>query len=465
MNAFAARATHPSRPPALGVPPRAALLLLPACAALGLGAALFPLPVAAAALVCFGLALLFVLPIESLPALTMLWLALVPVNDLPLPSAARVASPAVAILAVWFLRREVGGLGRAETRLPSGIKWTSLALVGWLAITTIATISASRSLVWDLCFGVSILAPLGLRLNRREARLAIDALVYVGIALAAFAVVEYLLHRNPLLGHLYREAPFPIEQRWSTYRVTTLLGHPLNNALFFSAAAAAGFARYLETRRALYAGGFLLALVALLLTGSRGALYLTPVVLVLVVGLEVRAGALTMRRLGRLALIAGLALAALFALYSQTVGLRADSTEAHASTDVRYRALDESLHIAGDNDYLGTGPGTSNSAKEEDILNPGDVDIAIENSYLQLLVSIGIPGVALVLALLGAVVWAGYRRGNIAAAGALAAMALVIGTYNFIEGVRPDLLFLGLLGACCLAAPATAKEDDDAPAL
>jgi hypothetical protein len=462
MNAYAARSP---RTPSFSGTPRAAVLLIFPCAFLGAAVALFPLPVALAALACFGLALLLVLPVETLPALTMLWLALVPVNDLPLPTAARVASPGLAILAIWFLRREVGGSGRAATSVPSSIQWTGLALLGWLAITTIATISFSRSVVWDLCFGLSILAPLWLRLNRREARLAIDALVWVGIGLAVFAVLEYLLHRNPVLGHLYREAPFPIEQRWSTYRVTTLLGHPLNNALFFAAVAAAGFARYLETRRTVYVAGFLLALVALLLTGSRGALYLTPVVLVLVVAFEVRAGALTMQRLGRLALIAGLALAALFALYSQTVGLRADSTEAQASTDVRYRALDESLHIAGDNDYLGTGPGTSNSAKEEDILNPGDVDIAIENSYLQLLVSIGIPGVALVVALLAGVVWAGFRRRNIAAAGALAAMALVIGTYNFIEGVRPDLLFLGLLGACCLAAPATAKEEDDAPAL
>jgi polysaccharide biosynthesis protein PslJ len=463
MSAYAAR---PLRLPAATSTARTALLLALPCVALGAGAALFPLPVALFAIVCFGLALLFLLPIETLPALTMLGLALVPINDLPLPTATRVASPAVVILLVWLLRRELGGTARVSAQLPGAVRWTALALVGWLAITTIATISISRSLVWDLCFGLSILLPLALGLSRREARMAIDALVFVGIGLAVFAVLEYLMHRNPLLAHLYAQAPFPIEQRWSTYRVTTLLGHPLNNALFFAAAAAAGFARYLETRRTIYAAGFLLALVALLLTGSRGALYLTPVALVAVVAVEVRTGALTMQRLGRLALIAGLSLAALFALYSQTVGLRADSTEAHASTGVRYRALDESLHVAADHSYLGTGPGTSNSAKEEDILNPGDVDIAIENSYLQLLVSIGIPGVALVVALLAAVIWAGVKRRNVAAAGALASMALVIGTYNFIEGVRPDLLFLGLLGACCLALPRDDEgEGEDAPAV
>jgi O-antigen ligase len=461
--------TYAARP--LGLPTatrtaRAAVLLALPCVVLGAGAALFPLPAVLLALACFALALLFLLPVETLPAVTMLAMALVPVNDLPLPTAARVASPAVLVLAVWFVRREMGGTGRVSGTVPGSVRWVGLALVGWLAITTLATISASRSAVWDLCFAVSVLLPLALGLTRREARIAIDALIYVGLGLAVFAVVEYLLHRNPIFAHLYQEAPFPIEQRWSTYRVTTFLGHPLNNALFFSAAAAAGFARYLESRRTLYLAGFLLALIALLLTGSRGALYLTPVALIAVVAVEVRAGALTMQRLGRLALIAGLALAALFALYSQTVGLRADSTEAHASTDVRYRALDESLHIAGDNDYLGTGPGTSNSAKEEDILNPGDVDIAIENSYLQLLVSIGLPGVVLVIALFGAVIGTGFRLRNIAAAGALTSMALAIGTYNFIEGVRPDLLFLGLLGACCLArSPDEGGGGEDAPAV
>jgi len=457
-----ARGPAPSRP--LGHA-GAALAVAGSCAALGFGAALAPQYTALAGLLGFGLASLFLVPIEVLPLLTLLWLALVPVNDLPLPAVARAASPGLVIVLVWALRREVAGAAHPSRALPAPLRTTILLLLGWLLVMTLATISLSRSLVWDIAFGGTVLLPLAIGFTKREARLVVDGLVALGALLAIYAVGEFLLKHNPLFGHLYERAPFPVEERWSTYRVTTALGHPLNNALFFAAASVAGFSRYLETRRTLYAAGFLLALVGLLLSGSRGALYLTPVCLVAVVAMQVRAGALSLQRLGRLALIAGVGLAVLFGLYSQTVGLRANSTEGRVSTDVRYRALEASLHASSRREFLGSGPGTSNSADQEDIQNPADVGLVIENSYLQLLVSIGLPGLVGVVALFGGLVWFGFRRRNIAAAGAFLAMALVIGTYNFIEGVRPDLLFLGVLGAACLATPSDRPEGADAPAL
>jgi O-antigen ligase len=442
--------------------PAAVLGLVCACSALGVAIALAPAPAALLSLIALALVLLLLLPLRTLPALAMAWVVLVPVNDLPLPAPARAASPALAIVVIWLVRRELGGSVRP--RVPAAIRAICLAIAAWLLVTTLLTISLPRSVVWDLAFGCTVLIPVVAGLTRSEAGLVMDAFVGLGAFLALFAIAEYVLHANPLLGHLYERAPFPVLQHWSTYRVTTLLGHPLNNALFFAAASVAAFSIYVESRRPHHLFAFLLAFAAVFLTGSRGALYLTPVGITAVVAMQLKAGHLSVRRLGRLALLAAVGVSVAIGLYSQTVGLRSDSMEARASTQVRYRALGASVHAARDHGFLGSGPGTSNSAREESTQNPGDAGLVIENSYLQLLVSIGLPGLLSVAALFGALVWFGYRLDNVAAAGAFLMLGLVIGTYNFIEGVRPDLLLLGLLGACCLATSGE-KEERDAPPL
>jgi polysaccharide biosynthesis protein PslJ len=398
-------------------------------------------------LAVFVIATLLFAPVAFLPLLAFSTFCLIPVNDLPLPEVFRAASFGVVVLGVWLLRRGP----RQRARASAFTRYSAYLLVLCLLMTSIFTISLSRSIVWSVAFIASVLLPIFAGgFSDRESRLIITGLITLATGLSCFAILEYAIRENPLFGHLYSEAPYPLIQHWSTYRVTTTLGHPLNNALVFAAAAAAAFAAYLETKRARLLVAFALTLVGLFLTGSRGALYLTPVVIVVVMTVYVRSHRLQLHGFGRLLLLVAAGAGIAGALYTQTVGARAETGEARSSTNVRYEDVRVAIDRAKQLDFLGSGPGTSNSARAENAESISNSSLVIENSYLQLLVSIGIPGVVLVIVFFGAVVREGVRRQRLPAAAAFLSTVLVISTYNFIEGVRPGLILLGLLGGACL---------------
>ena len=52
--------------------------------------------------------------------------------------------------------------------------------------------------------------------------------------LAAYGLVEFIAAKN-LLDPWYALAVSPLVQKWDTYRITTTIGHPLLNGMFFSA--------------------------------------------------------------------------------------------------------------------------------------------------------------------------------------------------------------------------------------
>src|ERR1700722_4443274 len=432
-------------PPRIWVP--AGFLHAASFVLIGAGLSMAAAPTVVAVVLALLCVALFLLPAETLPLLALCCFALLPVNDLPLPSFTRAVSPGVVIFAVWLIRR-----GRGRNSIPVLTRRSASLLACYLLITTALTISLARSLVWSFAFVASVLLPiLAGGFDDREARLIVKGLIVLATGLSFFAIVEYGLHSNPLFGHLYASAPFPVLQHWKTYRVTTTLGHPLNNALFFSAAATAAFAIYLETRHNKYLFAFVAALIGLFLTGSRGALYLTPVAIALVVIFHVKSLGLKSRSLGRLVLLLGVGGCISVALYAQTVGARASTGEAQSSTNVRFQDVPVSLSTAGHYHYIGSGPGTSNSAKNKSVRSVEASSLVIENSYLQLLVSIGIPGLVLVIVLFGSLIREGIRRQRLPAVGALVSMILVMSTFNFIEGVRPGLILLGLLAGACLA--------------
>lgn len=425
-------------------------IILPVVAVLvGVGIATHPIPTLAIFLGLFGLGVLFVVPPDTLPLLAMCVFCLIPVNDLPLPSVFRAMSPGVIIFAVWLLRRT----RRQVVPVPRLTKYSAYFVFLCLLTTTIFTISLSRSLVWTFAFTASVLLPIFVGgFTAKEGRLIVVGLIALATCLSCFAIAEYMLRNNPLFGHLYAEAPYPLLQHWSTYRVTTTLGHPLNNALVFAAAAAAAFAAYLETKLTRFLLAFMLTLIGVFLSGSRGALELTPIVIVVVMVSYIRARKGPLRGLGRVVVLIAASVVVAGALYAQTIGARAESGEARSSTNARYEDIRVGMARAEQLHFLGSGPGTSNSAKNEGVETIGDSRLVIENSYIQLFVSIGIPGLTLVLLLFGSLVRDGLKRRALPAAAAFLSTILVIATYNFAEGVRPGLILLGLLGGACLAS-------------
>ncbi len=449
MTTSASETVDRLRPGVVAVPVGVIAVALGACVAIA------PVEAALALLVAFALLALAAAPVETLPALALCCFVLLPVNDLPVPSFLRGASLGVVVMVVWLMRREA-----PRQPLPVATRISGYLLICYLLATTAFTIEIARSIVWTMAFGASVLLPIFVGgFTDREARRVIRTMIVLAAGLSCFAAIEYLLHRNPIFGTLYTEGPFPVIQHWKTYRVTTTLGHPLYNAMVFAAATAAAFATYLQTRRVAYLAAFIVTLMGLFLTGSRGALFLTPAAIVVVVIFQLRKGDKPLRGLGRIVLIIAIGIGVAGVLYAQTVGARASTGEARSSTEARYRDVGVSLSTASHTHFLGSGPGTSNSAKDEGAESVNASSLVIENSYLQLLVSIGIPGLLLVLVLFASIMREGVRRSQLPATAAFVSVALVISTFNFAEGDRPGLILLGLLAGSCLAmAPSSPAE-------
>ena len=72
-------------------------------------------------------------------------------------------------------------------------------------------------------------------------------------------------------------------------------------------------------------------------------------------------------------------------------------------------------------------------------------DFVIENSGLQLLISVGIPGLALMVILIAALVINSLKANDIASAAALVAYVICILGFNAIDAIRGMHLLIGLL--------------------
>jgi O-antigen ligase len=104
---------------------------------------------------------------------------------------------------------------------------------------------------------------------------------------------------------------------------------------------------------------------------------------------------------------------------------------------------------------LGTGPGTSSLAAAE-----LGFSLPIENSLLQILVSLGVPGLLLFGLLIGLALRASLRNpGGLAAASALVAYVVSVSGYNAIDDRRSAHVILGLLLVIALNARSSAGSE------
>ncbi|OII09025.1 hypothetical protein [Curtobacterium sp. MCBA15_008] len=393
------------------------------------------------------LVVLWVIPTSWLLPVALLVAALVPVSRLPLPEAITVISPGAVVILAWIIRRDRTGLTH-PTRIVATI---GLLLIGWLVIGVLSGISVERGLGWGTAFTLLVLVfTFERRIAALEARRLLDTWMWTGAALAVFGVVERLLGSNPLYGRIFASGEYPIFQYWSDYRITTTLGHPLNNALFLSVATVIAIARFVERGRAsaLLAAG--LGLVGVFLTISRGGLVAVAVgVAVIVVGpLFRRSGtpdATSTSTRGLIALgVAGVGLVGvtLSPVFQERLSSSNGLASARARDELVPLVLSTSQHLG----YLGSGPGTSNV-----LLQERGTPVVVENSWFQLLLSLGLPGVCLVAALIVTAAIMALRSGSLSAAAALAALSTSAAGFNWIESDRPGMLFLGVLVAAAMS--------------
>jgi hypothetical protein len=419
-----------------GVSERKAAVVIPVVALLGglavathAGATVLIALCAAVAAACITV------PAEWLPPIAL-------VAALVLPYEVTRWPVALFPMVVWLIRATPV---RIESRT---VRWGALCLGVWLVLAaTFASVQSRSGVIWLAVALCAVVWPMvrGAQLaNFRELQR-----VFVGLTscLAGFALIEkFVLKSNPVYGSLYAVGGDPIIQG-HTYRATTLLGHPLvNGAIFATAAVLAIDEALMRSARRGSLLRVLLLLSGLGATVSRGSTAAA------IVGI----GLLVLTRRGRTSSTLRKALVSLAVLLAGIVFIgdlaaRNSSTEGQRSTMVRAMLISDTERALSGHSVLGVGPGEVEKYRQQfgllhfDPRSQTTPPIALESTYAEVLVGIGIPGVCLFLLVIAGAVIHGLRSEMaVASACALLTYSLALGTFK-TEGHVQLLIVLGLL--------------------
>lgn len=383
-----------------------------------------------------ALVIAFVLPVHVLPAVAVVVFTFLPTRVLSDSGIARAVPLSTLLLLVWVFRRlvlrddpeqPVNTLSAFHAHGARLLVYIPAALVVmWVGFTALMSMNLTTSVSWTVAFLLAILTPLLVPDIRREGIVLRSTVIWCGALMGAYALGELLLQSSPLYGS---GASIDGEERtWSVYRSRGSFSHPLFAGAFLTIPAMLGLGEWVRTGRLRYllAAGF--AVLGVFSTVARGSIIAVAggaVVLFLL--------ALTDRRFrmhGRMLVYLGLGVLGLvFAASFGPLQSRTGSVEASLSEQARELGLTVALRAAAVGDWLGTGPGTS-----------GQVgrffdDVVIENSLLQLLISVGIPGLICVLLLfVGLAAHAAVNR-DWGVAAAIVSLGIALSSFNLIDAV------------------------------
>ncbi|PWJ48644.1 O-antigen ligase [Quadrisphaera granulorum] len=404
------------------------------------------------AALCGGVAL-FSVPVHWLPGIALVTFVVIPMQLLPSQGAGNVLRPALVILYVWLLRRLLATPLRALADpanpadphpirsafgwyLMTSVSAVLLAVWTWTAIgwSPIPTTSTS----WTASFLLSAFLPLLVLDAREEARVLRSCFLWAGAAAGAYAMLEQAVRSSPLFDAVYAALGAAVGAPWAVYRAEVSFGHPLFAGAFLTVPAVLGIVGWLQggRRRELVLGA--IAAVGVVMTVSRGSL--------LAVGAGLVAGAAALAlvmpgvRKERLLAVVPFGIIAVLGLGAfGPLSQREDSVESGLSADVRFRALDVALRSAEQTGWLGGGPATSG------VLGRQFSQIVIENSILQLLMSLGVPGLLLFVLVVGSACIVALQRGDAAAAAVVVAYVVAIAGFNALDAVRGMHVMMGFL--------------------
>jgi hypothetical protein len=393
------------------------------------------------------LGLLFAIPVRLLPSITLLVTLLVPTDTTLLPHLLQGFAPGAVPLAVWIIRAPT------STKTPSIMRTLAFLLGTWLVLCEIfSPLHTHHGWEWLLTATIALVfavftAPTGLKpQNFRSLFLA------VATVLGVYALLEgFLLHHNILFGPLFEHNSWWVrQQNGVSYRVTTLLGHPLINGTIFSAAAVLAASDWMQkSKRPRIALAQLMILVgATAATHSRGATIALVIGLILVITLS--RGGQKDQGTRRLVLIIGGILGAALLLYG--LQARNESKGGQLSAAIRVTVLRRASQTLHGLEPFGAGPGESEAYRTVKQLPGWELDL--ENSYAELAVSIGPIGLLLVMALIVAMIVFGLQNDLvIGEAAALFTVALDIAGFNAIEDHKSVLVIIGLFIISIVTAP------------
>ncbi|MFD1720149.1 O-antigen ligase family protein [Amnibacterium endophyticum] len=369
------------------------------------------------------LAAAFAVPTRALPTMAILVYALIPYRVLP----------GAVLLLIWSVRRAAAA--RRVGPWPSRGGVAVLAIVSALLLVAVLSLVVSPYRGASAAWTVNCLLALGAVVVvgdcRSEAASLRRVWPAVGAVVGAYAVLEYVLRRNPVYGAVDQLIGGAAVQNWSGYRSTASLDHPVYLGMFLACSCALAVGAF--------ARGSRWSLVAVVLTGgglvttlSRGAFLALGVAGVVGAILAAFAGRAVLRRFAAVLVVA----AAITAVALPVLLERFGSSEAQGSVTQRTRTYDIVFSAWTQHPVLGTGGGTAADAVGDAILSLR----YIENWYLQILLGLGAVGLLVVAALVAALLTTAVRRRDLPAAMLTAAFCVAIATYNADD--RAATLFL-----------------------
>lgn len=425
----------------------------------------FALAAALPALAVLGL-VVFLVPVHTLPTIALAILALFPTRLIPNDGPFNALPPLAIVMGIWVFRRVVLGqrpagddgelvdLHRMGPRF--AVYATGLLLAAWLLISTFLEGGGETSVGWTMSFVASVLLPLLVIDARVEARLLARAFLVLGAVVGVYLLIEMVLGGSPLYGGLATIAGgVEREFAFSVYRAHAAFSHPLFAAAFLTVPAALGIGMWLTSGRwwPLIAGA--LAAAGIVATVSRGSILALGVAVGF--ALLISPVFIGWQNVTRWLQLLGLtALGGIAVLNFGPLAERADSIESQLSAGVRERAIGVAVEAAEHSGWIGTGPGTSG------VTGRLFDTIIIENSLLQLLISVGIPGVLLFLAFLAALMWQAWTQLNLGVVLAIIAYLVSISGFNSLDAVRSMHVVIGFLVLLAVHSPAAASARPDA---
>jgi hypothetical protein len=377
----------------------------------------------------FGTVAICAVDTSYLPAVALVAFSFIPVVYLNVNTKHGALNPEIVIILVLLARFIV-----ERRRLRWGRHLLPLVLLTtWVATMTVLSTVRSTSEAWTLDFVVLLFLPSVLLANWAVAReRLLKCWLATGGFLGLYGVIEFALKRNLVYGHIFGD----LGQVGGVYRITTALGHPLVNGLFFCVVTLLGIGRIIRGCARWEAVALVFSGCGLLATGSRGALLAFAVALIVVVcGFALGSNQLLRRR----AAIVGVAF---LAVASGGAVLASTRTDLASSTTTRLETYQAGEMLTREYWPFGAGPGVADQLKTD--MPVGQAQRFIESSALELAAELGLPGIVLILWLLLTVVWMALRR-QPEVAGAIVGFAIAASTFDFWDEYRPGLLILGLL--------------------
>lgn len=293
------------------------------------------------------------------------------------------------------------------------------------SLHAISLLGALNWILYSVTTGYLVYRAL-LTLNSREVKNIVKFAVFVASLSALYGIGEYIAAYSLIYGRSIPE------------RLTSLLGHPVINGLVFATVLPFSLTLFLETRKKIFIVTTTVLLLAIVLTFARGSwlalaigfltlfsffrshlklrVIIVSVVLLVLIGSVPAVQQAVLRRLNR------------------------GESDRYSSFNIRRQSFPIAFSIIQDKLLFGGGPFNADRYKDQYAIDSNLKGLSFENTYLALLVDLGLVGAGLLFLLVLIIAkriffspWAA-QEGDIYRSAGLASFVILLvnmGTFNF----------------------------------